>query len=160
VRHIMRSTLENFGFRVSTASDGAEAIALFRNAPALFDLAIVDMQMPGLDGGKTIVALRHLRPELPIVGRERPGHEREPGAGGGQNGVRHFLDKPFSVETLIRTVHAAMAKTAREPAGPPHLQERPGHDASPRCAFSRSCSWRATSSATCSARCSRASCRS
>jgi len=28
------------------------------------------------------------------------------------NGVRHFLDKPFSVETLIRTVHAAIAKAA------------------------------------------------
>jgi FixJ family two-component response regulator len=28
------------------------------------------------------------------------------------NGVRHFLDKPFSVETLIRTVHAAMARAS------------------------------------------------
>ena len=28
------------------------------------------------------------------------------------NGVRHFLDKPFSVETLIRTAHVAMVKTA------------------------------------------------
>jgi CheY-like chemotaxis protein len=106
----MRSTLENFGFRVSTASDGAEAIALFRNPSGRFDLALVDMQMPGLDGGKTIVALRHLRPELPIVGASglATDENREHAAA---NGVRHFLDKPFSVETLIRTVHAAMAKT-------------------------------------------------
>ncbi|MGA2015416.1 MAG: PAS domain S-box protein [Opitutaceae bacterium] len=110
VRLIMRSTLENFGFRVSTASDGAEAIALFRNPSGRFDLALVDMQMPGLDGGKTIVALRHLRPELPIVGASglATDENREHAAA---NGVRHFLDKPFSVETLIRTVHAAMAKT-------------------------------------------------
>lgn len=109
VRLIMRSTLDSFGFRVSTASDGAEAIALFRNPKALFDLAIVDMQMPGLDGGKTIVALRHLRPELPIVGASglATNENREHAAA---NGVRHFLDKPFSVETLLRTVHAAMAK--------------------------------------------------
>src|SRR5271165_398813 len=111
VRLIMRSTLENFGFRVSTASDGAEAIALFRNPAGRFDLALVDMQMPGLDGGKTIVALRHLRPELPIVGASglATDENREHAAA---NGVRHFLDKPFSVETLIRTAHAAMAKTA------------------------------------------------
>ncbi len=111
VRLIMRSTLDSFGFRVSTASDGAEAITLFRNPKAIFDLAIVDMQMPGLDGGKTIVALRHLRPELPIVGASglATSENREHAAA---NGVRHFLDKPFSVETLLRTVHAAMAKTA------------------------------------------------
>jgi PAS domain S-box-containing protein len=111
VRVIMRSTLENFGFRVSTASDGAEAITLFRNPDALFDLALVDMQMPGLDGSKTIMALRHLRPDLPIVGASglATSENRERAAA---NGVRHFLDKPFSVETLIRTVHVAMVKTA------------------------------------------------
>jgi len=111
VRLIMRTTLEHFGFRVSTASDGAEAIALFRNPAGRFDLAIVDMQMPGLDGGKTIVALRHLRPDLPIVGASglATSENREHAAA---HGVGHFLDKPFSVETLIRTVHAAMAKTA------------------------------------------------
>jgi PAS domain S-box-containing protein len=111
VRVIMRSTLESFGFRAVVAADGAEAVALFRSAPALFDMALVDMQMPGLDGGKTIMALRHIRPELPIVGASglATNQNKEQAAA---NGVRHFLDKPFSVETLIRTVHAAMAKPA------------------------------------------------
>jgi CheY-like chemotaxis protein len=64
-----------------------------------------------LDGGKTIVALRHLRPDLAVVGASGSptSEDREHAAA---NGVRHFLEKPFSVETLIRTVHAAMAKTA------------------------------------------------
>jgi PAS domain S-box-containing protein len=111
VRLIMRSTLESFGFRAVGAADGSEAIALFRSAPALFNMAIVDMQMPGLDGGKTILSLRHMRPDLPIVAASglATSQNREQAA---ENGVRHFLDKPFSVETLIRTVHAAMAKTA------------------------------------------------
>jgi PAS domain S-box-containing protein len=109
VRLIMRSTLESFGFRAVGAADGAEAVALFRSAPALFDMAVVDMQMPGLDGGKTILSLRHMRPDLPIVAASglATSQNREQAAA---NGVRHFLDKPFSVETLIRTVHAAMAK--------------------------------------------------
>ena len=55
------------------------------------------------------MALRHIRPELPIIGASglATNQNREQAAA---NGVRHFLDKPFSVETLIRTVHAAMAK--------------------------------------------------
>jgi nitrogen-specific signal transduction histidine kinase/ActR/RegA family two-component response regulator len=111
VRLIMRSTLESFGFRAVGAADGSEAIALFRSAPALFDMAVVDMQMPGLDGGKTILSLRHMRPDLPIVAASglATNQNREQAAA---NGVRHFLEKPFSVETLIRTVHSAMAKPA------------------------------------------------
>jgi PAS domain S-box-containing protein len=111
VRQIMRNTLEAFGYRVTTASDGAEAIALIRNSTDQFDLAVVDIQMPGLDGGQTIVALRHIRPSMAIVGSSgmATAQNRELMAA---NGVRHFLDKPFSVETMIRTVHAAIAKTA------------------------------------------------
>jgi PAS domain S-box-containing protein len=109
VRLIMRSTLESFGYRAVCAADGAEAVGLFRSAPALFSMAVVDMQMPGLDGGRTIVALRHMRPDLPIVGASglATSQNREQAAA---NGVRHFLDKPFSVETLIRTVHAALSR--------------------------------------------------
>lgn len=111
VRHMMRNTLESFGYFVSTASDGAEAIAILRSSPARFDLAVVDMQMPGLDGVQTIVALRHIRPSQRIVGASGlvTGHDRDLLA---SNGVRHMLDKPFSVETLVRTAHAAIAKAA------------------------------------------------
>lgn len=109
VRLIMRNTLESFGYSVTTAADGGEAIAIIRSTPALFDLAVVDIQMPGLDGGQTIVALRHIRPDLPIVGASgmATSQNRELMAA---NGVRHCLDKPFSVDTLIRTVQEAMAK--------------------------------------------------
>ena len=111
VRHIMRNTLENFGYRTVGAADGSEAVALLRDAPALFDAALVDMQMPGLDGGRTIVALRHLRPDLPIVAASGLATNENKQAAA-SNGVRHFLAKPFSVDTLIRTMHAAMAKAA------------------------------------------------
>ena len=109
VRIIMRSSLENFGFRVSTAEAGAEALAIAAASPERFDLALIDMQMPGLDGGGTIAALRRMYPDLPIVGASgfATTQNREEAA---SNGIRHFLDKPFSVETLIRTVHAAMAR--------------------------------------------------
>ncbi len=111
VRHIMRSTLESFGYRTVGAADGAEAIALVRDAAALFDAALVDMQMPGLDGRQTILALRHMRPDLPIVAASGMATNENKEAAA-TSGVRHFLEKPFRVETLIRTVHAAMARPA------------------------------------------------
>jgi CheY-like chemotaxis protein len=109
VRIIMRSSLENFGFRVSTAEGGAEALAIAAASPDRFDLALIDMQMPGLDGGGTIAALRRMYPDLPIIGASgfATTQNREEAA---SNGIRHFLDKPFSLDTLVRTVHAAMAK--------------------------------------------------
>jgi CheY-like chemotaxis protein len=109
VRIIMRSSLESFGFRVSAVEGGAEALALAGSSPDRFDLALIDMQMPGLDGSKTIAALRRMHPSLPIVGASgfATAQNREEAAA---NGIQHFLEKPFSVETLVRTVHAAMAK--------------------------------------------------
>ena len=111
VRHIMRSTLESFGYRTVGAADGAQAIAFFRDSPALFDAALVDMQMPGLDGRQTILALRRLRPDLPIVAASGMATNENKEAAA-SSGVRHFLEKPFSVEMLIRTVNAAMARPA------------------------------------------------
>jgi PAS domain S-box-containing protein len=111
VRLMMRSTLENFGFKTVGAADGSEAVSLFRASPSLFQAAVVDMQMPGLDGVRTILALRHVKPDLAIIaasGLATSKNKEEAAA----NGVRHFLSKPFSIDTLIRTVHSAMAKAA------------------------------------------------
>ncbi len=111
VRQIMRSSLEHFGFRVSTASGGTEALKMARAAPGPFALAIVDLQMPDMDGSQTIAVLRRLQPGLPVVAASgfAAGRAREEASAGG---VRHFLDKPFTVETLVHAAHAAMAAPA------------------------------------------------
>jgi PAS domain S-box-containing protein len=112
IRVIMRSSLENFGFKVVTASDGQEALQVLGNPAAPISAALVDIQMPGIGGTMTIKALRNLRPDLPIVGTSgyATGKERDEAAA---NGAVKFLEKPFSIDTLVRTVHAALAgKTA------------------------------------------------
>jgi light-regulated signal transduction histidine kinase (bacteriophytochrome)/CheY-like chemotaxis protein len=53
---VIRQYLESFGFRVTEATSGAEALAIFESALAAstpFDLVIVDWEMPGLDGIET-----------------------------------------------------------------------------------------------------------
>ena len=62
-----RQMLEKLGYRVSTASDGAAALELFRQAPHRIDLVVTDMTMPKLTGDKLAVELLKTRPDLPII---------------------------------------------------------------------------------------------
>ena len=113
VRLIARTTLERFGYVVTLASDGAQAAGILARAPQEIDLALVDVQMPGLDSPATIAALRQVRPDLPIIsssGSQIPRLRRQLEA----MGVLHFLDKPFSVETLVRTVNTALRTAVAE----------------------------------------------
>jgi PAS domain S-box-containing protein len=111
VRQIMTSSLEHFGFLVTKAKGGAEALEIARNSPGSFSLAIVDIQMPGLDGIQTIAALRRLAPELPVIASSGYASVENRGDAA-ENGVRYFLEKPFTVEKLVRMAHAAMTGAA------------------------------------------------
>jgi CheY-like chemotaxis protein len=95
-------TLENFGYRVLTAADGRDALALLTARPLDVAAAIVDMMMPGMDGVATIRALRRVRPDLPIIGVSGLGPSRR---GGGPVDVGLFLAKPYSAETLLAGLH-------------------------------------------------------
>ena len=62
VRKIM---LENHGFRVLTATDGRQAIALFDQNDV--DLVVLDFYMPDLNGGQVAAEMRRRRPTVPII---------------------------------------------------------------------------------------------
>jgi CheY-like chemotaxis protein len=53
------------GFEVVTAHSGAEGLQTFQQSP--FDLVIVDIFMPGMDGVKVIKKFRHHCPRIPII---------------------------------------------------------------------------------------------
>jgi CheY-like chemotaxis protein len=58
-------SLEEAGYDVQEAANGAEGIRAFRKAPA--DLVITDIFMPGCDGVEVIQALRRVDPEVKIL---------------------------------------------------------------------------------------------
>jgi CheY-like chemotaxis protein len=62
VRKIM---LENHGFRVLTATDGHEGLALFEQQNV--DVVVLDFYMPELNGGRVAAEMRRLRPDVPII---------------------------------------------------------------------------------------------
>ncbi len=67
VRDVHREMLISLGYRVTTASDGQQALDLFRADTAQFDLLFTDMTMPGLTGAELSRESLLLRPDLPII---------------------------------------------------------------------------------------------
>ncbi len=108
VRQITAQTLEAFGYRVVLAADGAEALAVYTTRGAEIAAVLTDMMMPVMDGPATIRVLRKLNPSLPIIaasGLLANGH-----TGHAANlGVKHFLPKPYSAETLLKTLRQVLA---------------------------------------------------
>ncbi|MBI4026390.1 MAG: response regulator, partial [Verrucomicrobia bacterium] len=110
IREISRGTLESYGYRVITAGDGAEAVALYVQNRKDIHVAIVDMVMPFMDGAAAIRALRKLNPEIKIIAisglmSNIKGLDL---SRGGELGVQAFVRKPFSAEQLLKTLHQVL----------------------------------------------------
>ncbi len=113
VREVVRVTLEQAGCEVVTAAEGTAAIELFRNRRGEFDLVLLDMVLPGMDGTKVFRALRFLRPEIKVL--LVSGHS-QPGAVEAllEEGALRLLRKPFSLAQLSSAVASALTRS-------PHL---------------------------------------
>ena len=65
IRETMNDILTLEGFDVTVASDGESAIALCRKGG--FDVALLDIRMPGMDGVETLEVLKAITPHLRVV---------------------------------------------------------------------------------------------
>jgi CheY-like chemotaxis protein len=104
-QEITKAIFNKFGYRVLTASDGTEAVALFAQHKDDIDLVITDMVMPYLDGPATITALRRLDPNVRIITSSGLS-ENETLAHQLANAT--FIFKPFTTEKLLATVNAVL----------------------------------------------------
>ena len=100
LRETLRELLENSGYRVLTACDGAEAIAMYDAHKHDIPVVLLDMVMPHLEGLSTFRVLQKINPQIKIIatsGRAPDDNvdeilcERE----------AVFLPKPFTAEKLL-----------------------------------------------------------
>ncbi len=100
--------LKALGYRSMKAADGAEAIALFKSAPASFAAALIDLNMPEVSGDQVFAELKAARPDFPIVlaSGYAPDDTADLIARAGSSA---FLQKPFTVESLGQALARAMA---------------------------------------------------
>ena len=64
---ITSQTLQAFGYRVLTATDGAEAVAIYAQHRHEIAVVLTDMMMPIMDGPATIRALTQINPAIKII---------------------------------------------------------------------------------------------
>ncbi len=104
VREITRQTLEAYGYRVLLAADGVEAVTLYSKHQNDIALVLTDMRMPVMDGSTTIQVLMKMNPEVCIIAAS--GINSNSGiAKAAGTGVRQFLPKPYTAETILRALH-------------------------------------------------------
>ncbi len=103
IRRIAQKTLERFGYRVLLAADGAEALSIYAPRQQEIDAVITDMVMPIMDGPATIIALKAINAAVKIV--TSSGMASDGGMAKARNaGVRHFIPKPYTAETMLNTL--------------------------------------------------------
>jgi CheY-like chemotaxis protein len=64
---ITSQTLQAFGYRVLTATDGADAVAVYAQHKNEIAVVLTDMMMPVMDGPATIRALMRINPAIKII---------------------------------------------------------------------------------------------
>ncbi|HEY6951472.1 MAG TPA: response regulator, partial [Bacteroidota bacterium] len=108
IREITKATLETFGYRVITASDGAEAVAVYADRPDSISLIFTDIMMTCMNGDSAIRSIRELNPGVKIVTTSGLTSVEQIRESVGTNDIS-FLPKPYTAEQLIKTVHSALS---------------------------------------------------
>ena len=105
MREVVSQALSQEGYDVKAFGDGSDAIEAARQQS--FDVAIVDLKMPGTSGATVIKEIKKRQPELPVVvitGSLDPKEE-------GLEGIfSRLLQKPFRIEELRETVEEVLSR--------------------------------------------------
>jgi DNA-binding response OmpR family regulator len=99
--------LERSGFKVSIASDGAQALNRVGHAPP--DLIVMDVLMPHLDGREALRRLRRSNNWLPVILLTQVGESIER-AMALEEGADDYLNKPFDPYELIARIRAVLRR--------------------------------------------------
>ena len=91
--------IESLGFEVHSFSSPSEALSAFKEHPALFDLAVIDMMMPGYTGKQLFLKLKEINPAIKAI--ISSGYQmNESDKSLLDLGISGFLNKPFTMDAL------------------------------------------------------------
>lgn len=107
MREFLEIMLTKEGYEVRTAANGKEALALVEKE--LFDLAILDIRMPKMDGIKTLGHLKEISPET-VVLMITAYASTDTAIQAMKQGAYDYITKPFKVEEIKMTIHKALEK--------------------------------------------------
>jgi DNA-binding response OmpR family regulator len=109
VARLIRNSLREQGFEVDVCDDGAAAFDLMTSGA--FDLAVLDIMLPGCDGLSILRRLRERKIPLPVLLLSARGevYERVEGL---NLGADDYLAKPFSTDELVARLRAMVRRSS------------------------------------------------
>jgi two-component system KDP operon response regulator KdpE len=108
VRRALNTTLKTLGFSIWEASGGEEALTLAHSAP--YDVVLLDINMPGMDGLETCRELRRLLPRVAIL-MLTVRDSQDDKVQALEAGADDYVTKPFHIRELMARVRAAVRRT-------------------------------------------------
>jgi DNA-binding response OmpR family regulator len=108
LRELLQLTLEHVGYQVSTASSGEEALNLFADKP--YDMVLVDVCMPGMDGFELCTEIRK-RSDVLIVFVTALSNTSEI-LYGYDLGADDFITKPFRLHDAMNRIQVLLRRTS------------------------------------------------
>lgn len=107
-----KELLASHGFAATPCADSAQAVPLLK--AEAFDVVLLDIRMPGLEGTDLLPLIKKLRPDLPVIlvsaycDEANAGYYR-------QLGAFEMVAKPFSAEVLLEAIGRAIHQEERIP---------------------------------------------
>ena len=114
IRNMIRKYAIHEGFITAEAENGAIAVELcLKNE---YDLVIMDIMMPELDGFSAVKEIKKTKPDLPFIMLSALGEEFDR-IHGFDVGVDDYVIKPFSCKELMMRIHAILKRTQARGSG-------------------------------------------
>jgi two-component system cell cycle sensor histidine kinase/response regulator CckA len=110
VTGVGKAMLEALGYRVMVAKSGKQAVELVRRNDHEIGLMILDLIMPGMDGGKTFDCIHDIQPSMPVILSSGYAMNDQTDAIM-QRGCNGFIQKPFNIYELSERVRNVLDQT-------------------------------------------------
>jgi CheY-like chemotaxis protein len=115
---VARGILELAGATLDVAGDGQQAVDILHTSASSYDIVLMDMQMPVLDGfSATRIIREELKLELPVIAMTAGvlASERHRCT---EAGISDFIAKPVVVEEMMAVIERNLPRTAQAPQAP------------------------------------------
>lgn len=108
----LSDVLPMYGYEVNVALDGLQALKIIGNPEHKFDLIILDIMMPNMDGWETLKALRNNKDleNLPIIMLTSLDNEQKE-VSGLKFGADDYISKPFALPNLLARIEALLRRS-------------------------------------------------
>ena len=100
---IAKFIIENEGANVTCATNGKEAVNIYKKSPEFFDIILMDIMMPEMDGYEATKVIRSLDSKIPIVAMTANAFTEDK-IKAKKAGMNTHLSKPLDKDTLVQVV--------------------------------------------------------